>query len=121
MADFTFTDNSAAVLAAMSRQLRTACVGIGQKAVRHAKAEIQREGRVDTGALRDSIRYTVQRNAVYIGTDNKHAAFHELGTGRFTKPHRAEHYGISPLHFLQHAASRYRREYLKILEKAMKS
>lgn len=121
MADFTFTDNSAAVLAAMSRQLRTACVGIGQKAVRHAKDEIQREGRVDTGALRDSIKFAVREDAVYIGTDNAHAAFHELGTGRYTRPHRGESYGVSPVHFLQHAASRYTAEYQKITEKAMKS
>lgn len=106
---------------ALTVQLRRACSEIGTAAVKHAQHEIEKARRVDTGALRDSIKFAVREDAVYIGTNNAHAAFHELGTGHYTRPHRGESYGISPLHFLQHAASRYTAEYQKILEKAMKS
>lgn len=121
MAEFQFDDHSAAVIAAMKRQAPAALSKIGARAAFYARLELLLRGRVDTGALRDSIRFTVRGNAVYIGTNSDHAAFHELGTGKYTEPHRNEAYGVSAVHFLQHAASRHTREYCKIFEKGMRS
>ena len=114
-------DNSAAVIAALKRQIPAALGKIGGRAVFYARLELLVRGRVDTGALRNSIRFEVRDGGVYVGTDNDHASFHELGTGKYTEPHRNEAYGVSAVHFLHHAASRHTREYRKIIERAMKT
>ena len=118
--NITVNDNSGAVLAALMTQLEAGLADIGEQAVQHAQKELDRAKRNDTGELRGSIEFQVREDGVYIGTDNDHAAFHELGTGRYTKPHASEKYGVSAVHFLHHAASQHADEYLKILERAMK-
>ena len=35
---------------------------------------------LETGEMRDSISHKVEGRAVYIGSDNKKAVYHELGT-----------------------------------------
>ena len=114
------TDRSADVLAALRRQCPQALAEIGAAAVRHAQREIQRAKRVESGALLRSIRYEVRSDGVYVGTDSDYAAFHELGTGKYTRPHQGEHYGVKPLHFLHHAASRHTAEYKRIIRKNLK-
>lgn len=116
----TIKDNSAEVLRALKSQCADGLREIGEKAVGYARKEIVRARRVDTGEMRDSIRAEVRDDGVYVGTDNKHAVFHELGTGRYTRPHAFEKYGVSAIHFLHHAASRHTDQYKNILKKAMK-
>ena len=113
-------DRSADVLAALRRQCPQALAEIGAAAVKHAQREIQRAHRVETGDLMRSIRFEVRSDGVYVGTNLKYAAFHELGTGRYTTPHQGEHYGVKPLHYLHHAASRHTAEYKRILRKNLK-
>lgn len=113
-------DNSALFIAALKRQCPQALEAIGRAAVSHAQQEIISAGRVDTGALLHSIRYEVRGDGVYVGTDDKKAAFHELGTGRYTHVHRGAPYGIKAVHFLHHAASRHTAEYKKLLRNALK-
>ena len=118
--NFTIHDNSDAVIRALKAQCIEALQEIGEKAVSYAKAEVQKAGRVDTGKLQGSIRYEVREDGVYVGTDNEYAAFHELGTGHYTTPHASAKYGVKPVHFLHHAASRHKAQYAKILKKKMK-
>lgn len=119
-AEFHLDDKSAEVLRALSSQLASAYADIGSKAVRYAKQDITRARRVKTGALRDSIKYTVRKNAVWIGTNNKYAPHHEMGTGHYNSRHRSASYGVRPLHFLQHAAANHLDEYRRILERRLK-
>lgn len=116
----TVKSNAAAFIAAMRRQCPQGLTEIGQVAVRHAQSEIQKAGRIKTGALYRSITFQVREDGVYVGTNNKHAAFHELGTGHFTRAHRGAAYGIKGVHFLHHAASRHWAEYKKIILKHLK-
>jgi len=118
--NITVKDNSAAVIAALKAQCMDGLREIGAKAVKHAQDEIDHAKRVDTGEMRDSIRAEVRGDGVYVGTDNEHAAFHELGTGHYTQPHAGEKYGVKPLHFLHHAAARHTSEYQKIMKGALK-
>lgn len=121
MIDFQMDDKSAEVLRALERQLAEAYADIGQKAVQHAKRALTAAGRVETGALRDSIKYAVRKNTVWIGTNNAYAPHHELGTGHYNSKHRSASYGVRPLHFLQQAASRHMDEYRRLLERRLKT
>jgi phage gpG-like protein len=116
----TIKNNSSAFISALKRQCPKALEEIGQKAVRYAQQEIQQAGRVKTGAMYRSITFQVREDGVYVGTNNRHAAFHELGTGHFTRAHSGAPYGIKAVHFLHHAASRHTSEYRKIIKKALK-
>lgn len=121
MADFQMDDKSAEVLRALSSQLSSALAEIGQKAVKHAQTNITRAGRVKTGKLKGSVKYTVRKNAVWIGTNNKYAPHHELGTGHYNRKHKSASYGVKPVHFLQKAATQHTKEYRDILLKHLKS
>ena len=46
--------------------------------------------------------------------------FHELGTGRFTRPHASVKYGVKPVHFIKKAAVNHRKKYRSIMLDAMK-
>ena len=137
MSDVTITDNSDEVLDAMTRAVLASLEAVGQQAVTHAKQNITEAGRVDTGALRNSVSHAVDRgeNAVYIGTNQEYAVFHELGTGIYLEGgggrqtpwsyqdakgewHRTR--GIRPIHFLKNAAADHSDEYIAIMEKTMK-
>lgn len=118
--NFAVKDNSAAVIAALRAQCADGLRSIGSKAVVYAQHEINRAGLVDTGKLRHSIRYEVRGGCVYVGTNNQYAAFHELGTGCYTSPHAHEEYGVPGIHFLHHAASRHKWQYVRTMKKAMK-
>lgn len=125
------------VLAALNRQTEAALEAVGQQAVSHAKSNITKAGRVDTGALRNSIthRTSVAEKAVYVGTNNEYAVYHEMGTGIYTdggggrqtpwvyfdakgKAHRTR--GIKPIHFLKNAAQDHSEEYRRIFEQYLK-
>lgn len=114
-------DNSAAFIAALRRQGLAALDKIGKKAVKYAQQDLRKAKRVDTGALLNSIQYKVVLGEVYIGTNSPYASFHELGTGHYTAPHAGESYGVSPVHFIFHAAGRHTAEYRKILIREMRN
>lgn len=114
------TDNSKAVLAALISQIEDALNDIGSLCVDYARKNIVRAKRVDTGELRDSIKYSVQSDGVYIGTNSDHAKFIEFGTGKHTKKHSSADYGITGTHFLHNAASSHTAKYKSTVEEAMK-
>lgn len=116
----TVKSNADAFISALKRQCPQALQEIGQAAVTHAQNEILKAGRVKTGALYRSITFQVREDGVYVGTNNRHAAFNELGTGRFTKANRGAPYGIKAVHFLHHAASRHWLKYRIIILKHLK-
>ena len=123
MMNITINDNSDEVLRALREQCLEGLQEIGKEAVEQARKTIKSNHRVDTGEMLRSIRYTIVRTAdedsAYVGTDNAHAAFHELGTGHYTVPHASEKYGVKPLHFIRNAARGHRKKYTSIMKKAM--
>ena len=116
---FSMKDNSSAVLHALQTHGGNALNEIGTKAVQYAQKEIDKAHRVDTGALRGSIRAELRQDGLYVGTDNKYAAFHELGTGHYTQPHASASYGVKPLHFIRKAAN-HRKQWTQIIKKELK-
>lgn len=113
-------DFSDDVLRAMQRQCSSALEQIGSVAEQHARNIVNSAGLVDTRELRRSISHAVNGNNVYIGTNNPHAIFHEFGTGRFTRQHASEKYGVKPVHFIKKAAVNHRKKYRSIMLDAMK-
>lgn len=137
MADVKITDNSDEVMEAMTEAIQAALEAIGQQAVSHAKQNITEAGRVDTGAMRNSVTHQVEmgETAVYIGTNQEYAVYHELGTGIYTEGgggrqtpwsyqdargewHRTR--GIRPTHFLKNAVANHGDEFMAIAEQQMK-
>jgi len=140
--EFEFEDNSGEVLAHFQRALELALNEIGERAVKYAVKELNTskpyyEGKppkpaVSTGALMESVGYTVDGDEVYIGTDNEAGPFIEYGSGKFSTLgggtpkeswvyqdefgnwHRA--YPMIPRPFLKPAASEHTEEYRKVLE-----
>ena len=53
-------DHSPEVLAAVQNAVERAAMAIGEKAVTYTKDNIERQGAVDTGRLRNSITYMVR-------------------------------------------------------------
>lgn len=85
-------DNSAAFLDALESASKRGLTEIGKSAVSHARERVP----VDTGALRDSITFTVEDNAVSVSSDKEYALPVETGTSRmkarpYLKPAMAEH------------------------------
>lgn len=126
-----FTDE---FLAALERQKEAGLEAVGQQAVSHAKQNLKAAGRIDTGALRNSITHKVKmsEDAVYIGTNVHYAIYNEMGTGVHTEGgggrktpwvyqdakgnwHRT--HGMKPTHFLKNAAQDHMDEYSQILKK----
>lgn len=133
----SITDNTEAILAALNRQMEAGLVAVGQQAVDHAKRNIAAAGRVDTGALRNSItsRVSMGEKAVYVGTNNDYAVYNELGTGIHAEGGRGRQTpwvyqdakgewhrtsGMKPIHFLKNAATEHSGEYRKIFEQHLK-
>ncbi len=118
--DISFTDNTAILLQALHEQCADALQEIGKKTKEHARDELEQAKRVETGALRDSIGYAADAEAVIVGTDNDYAPHHELGTGRYTKPHASEKYGVSAVHFLRNSFAKHMKEIDRTLTDALK-
>lgn len=125
-------DNTEKVLEELRKQTEAGLDAIGHQAVSYAKNTITGAGRVDTGRLRNSIKHQVDagEKAVYIGTNNNYAIYHEMGTGIYIAGGRQSPWayqdakgnwhrtrGVSPLHFLKKAAEGHGPEYKAILEK----
>ena len=69
-------DNSAEVIRELDSRIEAALEACGNQAVSHAKQNITQAGRVDTGAMRNSISHQVDAGdkSVYIGTNIEYAA-----------------------------------------------
>jgi phage gpG-like protein len=121
------------VLAALNRQMEAGLEAVGQQAVSHAKQNISKAGRIASGTMMNSIESRVQmgEKAVYIGTNNEYAPYHEVGTGiyadsgsgrktkwRYKDANGNWHTtnGIRPIHFLKSAAAEHQSEYGAIIK-----
>lgn len=128
-------DNSAEVLRELDSKIEAALEACGNQAVSHAKQNITRAGRVDTGALRNSISHQVDGDTCYVGTNNEYAIYHELGTGIYAEGGKGRktpwfyvdakgkgHFtrGVKPIHFLKNAVADNVKEYKNIFEQYLK-
>lgn len=87
MADFDIRieDHTGEALKELDSRVEAVLEAWGQQGVSHVKNVITREGRIDTDAMRGSITHQVQKSedAVYVGTNNEYAPYHEYGTGKY--------------------------------------
>lgn len=106
-------DNSEEVLEAFEKAISRGLAAIGDTATGHAKEIITKEGRVDTGRLRNSITFEpkMPEKFVAIGTNVEYAPYQELGTSR----------GIKPAYFLTRAALNYKEEYKSLLKDSLEN
>ena len=138
MGNTQFIDNTDKVDSALDGAIEAALEAIGQQAVSYAKSNITAAGRVDTGAMRNSLSHIVatDENAVYVGTNNEYAPYHEMGTGIYLEGgggrqtpwayqdakgewHRTR--GLRPIHFLKNAMQDNASEYEKIASQIISS
>ena len=125
-------DNSDKVLEELKNSTQAALEAIGNQAVSHAKKNITQAGRVDTGAMRNSMTHQVERDTCYVGTNNEYAIYHEFGTGIYAEGGKGRqtgwfyvdkkgvgHYtrGMRPIHFLKNAIMNNVKEYQEIIKK----
>lgn len=133
--EITFTDNSAQVIAELREKIGNALEAVGSQAESHAKSIITREGRVDTGELRNSVSHAVSGDTVYIGSNVPYAVWNEIGTGIYASqgngrktPWRYKDWkgkwhmtrGMKPIHFLKRAIETNINEYKAIIEQELK-
>lgn len=134
--DIKFESHRIEVEEAMRDAVEAALEAIGIQCESHAKANITESGRVDTGAMRNSVSHQVvpSENAVYIGSNLEYALYNEVGTGVFAEGgggrkdpwvyvdddgigHRTV--GMKPIHFLKRAVSEHEDEYKAIARDIM--
>ena len=128
-------DNSAEVLRELETKIEAALEACGNQAVSHAKQNITEAGRVDTGAMRNSMTHQVEDDTCYVGTNNEYAIYHEYGTGIYTdggggrqtpwfyvdaKGEGHFTHGMKPIHFLKNALADHKDEYKAIIEQQLK-
>lgn len=129
-------DNTAEVLRELETKIAAALEACGNQAVSHAKQNITEAGRVDTGAMRNSITHQVEGDTCYVGTNIEYAVYHEYGTGIYTdggggrqtgwfyvdaKGHGHFTRGMKPIHFLKNAIANHIKEYKAIIEEQLKN
>ena len=103
-----YKDNSQQILSAMEKGKRNALTAIGATAETHTKDNITADDLIDTGRLRNSISYTVDGEAAYIGTNVEYAPYLELGTKK-----------IAAHHYLKRAATEHKDEYKNLTAQAI--
>ena len=123
------------VLTDLASKIQGALEAVGNQAVSHAKSNITSAGRVDTGAMRNSISHMVEENTCYVGTNIEYAIYHEYGTGIYTdggggrqtpwfyvdaKGEGHFTHGMKPIHFLKDALGDHLDEYRSIIEQILK-
>lgn len=125
------------VEAAMKEAVEAALEAMGTQCESHAKSNITRMGRVDTGDLRNSIAHQVvtSEQAVYVGSNLEYALYNEVGTGIYAeggggrkdpwiyvddKGERHRTVGMKPIHFLKNAVADHGDEYYRIAEKFLR-
>jgi len=128
-------DNTDKILKELEQQCKAALEACGNQAVLHAKSNITSSGRVDTGALRNSISHQVQDDTCYVGTNQEYAIYNEYGTGIYVENGTGRQspwafqdkngewhmtHGMKPIHFLKNALAEHVDEYKKIIEQQLK-
>lgn len=105
-------DNTEQFLEYLDKAIVNGLTAIGMTAEGHAKRKITDYPAVDTGRLRNSITFEVDKKepAVYIGTNVEYGPYVELGTSK-----------MPPRPFLKPAATEHSEEYKRIMEAALKS
>lgn len=121
MADVELISHRVEAVQALHTQLGAALDGIGRQCARYAAENVEKAGLVKTGGLAGSFGYmlSTDKRSVSIGTNNEHAAFHELGTGYYNKSHSGVPYGVPAQHFLRNAAAGHVKQWIAMLYKAM--
>lgn len=142
MADITIRieDHSGDILRALEEKKAQILEAWGQQGVTNVKNVITAESRVDTGAMRNSINHQVQESesAVYVGTNDSKAVYHEYGTGIYLEsedgrqgrqtPWRYQDRdgnwhitrGMKPIHMLKNGIGNNIPEYKQIAEDILK-
>jgi len=105
MTNVKFGDNMRAVLARHERNVAKALVAIGVTADRITRAKMVESGRIDTGAMLDSVgsRVDVRNSAVVHGIGVHYGIFQEIGTRH-----------IGPGDFIRDNINGYQKEYQAI-------
>lgn len=139
MSDFNvrIEDHSDEVLRELESRIDRILETWGQVGVTHVKDVITAESRVDTGAMRNSVSHQVatDENAVYVGTNNEYAIYHEYGTGiyaedgkgrqtpwRYVDSHGEGHWtrGMKPIHMIKNGIGDHISEFKQIAENELK-
>lgn len=139
MPDFTIRveDHSGEVLKELETIKERIYEAWGQQGTSYVKQAITAAGRVDTGAMRNSINHQVvtSEDAVYIGTNDEKAIYHEYGTGihaeggrgrqtpwRYQDAHGQWHTtrGMKPIHMIKNGISDHTNEFKQIAENELK-
>lgn len=142
MADITIRieDHSGDILRALEEKKAQILEAWGQQGVTNVKNVITAESRVDTGAMRNSINHQVQESesAVYVGTNDSKAVYHEYGTGIYLESedgrqgrqtpwsyqdsHGEWHWtrGMKPIHMLKNGIGNHVSDFKKIAETELK-
>ena len=139
MADFKIRieDHSGEVLRELEQKKAQILEAWGQQGVTNVKNVITAASRVDTGAMRNRINHQVQESesAVYVGTNNEYAIYHEYGTGIYAEGgkgrqtpwsyqdkdgnwHRTR--GMKPIHMIKNGIGDHISEFKQIAEKELK-
>lgn len=130
-------DNSAEVLRELESRKEAILEAWGQQGANYVKEIITKEGRVDTGAMRNSITHQVEdsESAVYVGTNSEYAIYNEFGTGiyaeggkgrqtpwRYVDDRGEGHWtrGMKPIHMIKNGIADHIDEFKRIAEETLK-
>lgn len=133
MSGIIMNDHTEEILADIKEAIERGLEKVGMSAEAFAKANITKNGSVDTGNLRNSITYKVvpSEKAAYIGTNVEYGKYVELGTGKYASTgggrqtpwvyqdangdwHRTS--GQQPKPFLKPAATEHQSEYAALFK-----
>jgi len=139
MSNFTVRveDHSGEVLKELDAHIDRILETWGQVGVTHVKDVITAASRVDTGAMRNSINHQVanDENAVYVGTNQEYAPYHEYGTGIYAEGGRGRQTpwnyqdshgewhrtrGMKPIHMIKDGIGDHISDFKRIAEDELK-
>ena len=133
MAGIRIEDHTNEVLAVLAKNVQAGLEACGNQAVSHAKSNITASGRVDTGALRNSMNHLVEGDTCSVGTNQEYAVYNEMGTGIYVGGGRQSPWaykdskgqwhrtrGMAGIHFLKNAIADHIEEYRQILSRFIK-
>lgn len=130
-----FTSHADEVIAAARAARKRALEKVGLTAEKHAKENLTKFPRVDTGRLRNSVSHVIGENGAYIGTNVDYAVHVEVGTGIYASDGKGRktpwvyqddegNYhvtrGMEASHFLKNAAEGHKDEYRQIIKNEFK-
>ena len=133
--DFTLTDHSEEVKAALTLQAKAALEAVGNQAVSYAKQNIAKAGRIATGNLQNSISHLVMDDTVYVGTNVYYAIYNEFGTGIYAEGGKGRKtpwryvdeagvghttHGMVGIHFLKNAVANHLNTFKDIIKQQLK-